>query len=441
MRKASIMAKVAAAVCVAAGIAMTTSAGVAEELPWANQGRKLIYDFFSTGTDTPGKPEPAAQKSAVTAKDDPASEPLKSANSESVASPQLVEKPEPAKRPTLAPAKADKAVAGAGTPKPEAKTADVAAKNAETSKQPDQHPDSKEAKAEPEKPPPVPAKKVFGAKKRPAKLKSRAIGFYSKGCLAGAARLPDNGPAWQAMRLSRNRHWGHPNLVALLQRFAVEAKQNDGWPGMLFGDISQPRGGPMTSGHASHQVGLDADIWLTPMPDRKLSYKERENISATSMLSKDIVSVNPKVWTDKHVKIIKRAATYPAIERILVHPAIKKALCEAAGEDNAWLGKVRPYWGHYYHFHIRMKCPPGSYNCRAQRPPTGDPGCGKELAYWINMVTPKPPPKVKPKPKPKTKYKPKPPMTVEDLPPDCKSVIAAKPATEEQAIRLGKFNR
>ena len=293
--------------------------------------------------------------------------------------------------------------------------------------------------AEKAKPEPVAAKKLFGAKKRPAKMESRAIGFYSKGCLAGAARLPDNGSAWQAMRLSRNRHWGHPKLVALLQRFAIEAKENDGWPGMLFGDISQPRGGPMTSGHASHQVGLDADIWLTPMPDRKLSYKERENISATSMLSKEIVSVNRKVWTDSHVKIIKRAASYPAIERVLVHPAIKKALCEAADEDKAWLGKVRPYWGHYYHFHIRMKCPPDSFNCKPQRPPTGDDGCGKELAYWLNMVKPKPPPKVKPKPKPQVAQKPKPPMTIEALPDDCKSVLAANPASEEQALRLGRI--
>ena len=32
-----------------------------------------------------------------------------------------------------------------------------------------------------------------------------------------------------------------------------------GWQGLYIGDISQPRGGPMTSGHSSHQIGLDAD--------------------------------------------------------------------------------------------------------------------------------------------------------------------------------------
>ena len=56
----------------------------------------------------------------------------------------------------------------------------------------------------------VPAKKLFASKRSPADLKARSIGFYSRGCLAGGVALPINGPAWQVMRLSRNRNWGHP---------------------------------------------------------------------------------------------------------------------------------------------------------------------------------------------------------------------------------------
>ena len=121
------------------------------------------------------------------------------------------------------------------------------------------------------KPAGPPAKALFGAAKSPAPMAARAIGFYAKGCLAGAASLAVDGPAWQAMRLSRNRNWGHPELIALVEKLATDAKKHDGWPGLLVGDLSQPRGGPMLTGHASHQVGLDADIWLTPMPDRRLS--------------------------------------------------------------------------------------------------------------------------------------------------------------------------
>src|SRR4029079_16921203 len=107
-------------------------------------------------------------------------------------------------------------------------------------------------------------------------MAARSFGTYARGCLAGATALPVNGSAWQVMRLSRNRNWGHPKLIALLERLADDAKEKDGWNGLMVGDISQPRGGPMASGHASHQIGLDADIWLTPMPDHTLSRAERE---------------------------------------------------------------------------------------------------------------------------------------------------------------------
>ena len=126
------------------------------------------------------------------------------------------------------------------------------------------------------------AKDLFGAVKKPAPLAARSIGYYAHGCLAGAVPLPVDGPAWQEMRLSRNRNWGNPVLIALIEKFALDAQKLDSWNGLLMGDIAQPRGGPMSSGHASHQVGLDADIWLTPMPKRRLTRQEREDIQATS---------------------------------------------------------------------------------------------------------------------------------------------------------------
>jgi penicillin-insensitive murein endopeptidase len=125
------------------------------------------------------------------------------------------------------------------------------------------------------------AKELFGRKTSPAPLATHSIGFYDKGCLAGAEALPINGKTWQVMRLSRNRNWAHPDMVALLERLSVKAHEVAGWPGLLVGDMSQPRGGPMLTGHASHQIGLDADIWLTPMPKRQLSRNEREEMSAT----------------------------------------------------------------------------------------------------------------------------------------------------------------
>ena len=121
------------------------------------------------------------------------------------------------------------------------------------------------------------------------------------------------------MRLSRNRNWGKPRLLDYLERLASDARALDGWPGLLVGDMSQPRGGPMLTGHTSHQVGLDADIWLTPMPDRILTEQEREDMTAVSML-KDPFSVDPQIFTLLQVKLIKRAASYPQVARIFVHP-------------------------------------------------------------------------------------------------------------------------
>jgi penicillin-insensitive murein DD-endopeptidase len=265
--------------------------------------------------------------------------------------------------------------------------------------------------------PDVPAKELFGRQSVPAVLQARALGWYAKGCLAGARALPVNGETWQVMRLSRNRNWGHPDLVRLIERISQKGKRL-GWNGLLVGDMSQPRGGPMLTGHASHQVGLDADIWLTPMPDRELTREEREQMSAVMMVAESRKDVDPKVWTPKHTALIKAAAEQPEVERIFVNAAIKKALCRDTGSSRGWLNKVRPYWGHDFHFHVRMRCPAGEATCKPQDPvPAGD-GCGKDLDWWFqdSVLHPKPSP---------TPSKPKPPVKLADLPPACRQVLTA----------------
>jgi len=189
----------------------------------------------------------------------------------------------------------------------------------------------------------------------PAEAQARSIGSYWRGCLAGAKALPVDGESWQVVRLSRNRMWGNPAMIAFLERFSRKAKAEGVWNGILVGDISQPRGGPMLTGHASHQVGLDADIWLTPMPDHTLSLEERENMSAVDMVTEDGRSVDRTHWTPGQAAIIKAAAEEPEVDRIFVNAAIKKALCETA-RGQPWMNRVRAYWGHNYHFHIRIKC-------------------------------------------------------------------------------------
>jgi penicillin-insensitive murein endopeptidase len=267
--------------------------------------------------------------------------------------------------------------------------------------------------------PTTPAKQLFGRATAPADLAARTIGFYARGCLAGGVALPVNGPDWQVMRLSRNRNWGNPALIAFLERFAKKVPQVSRWPGILVGDMSQPRGGPMLTGHASHQIGLDADIWLKPMPSRQLSRAEREEMLSTNVVRADGLDVDPAVWTQDDVAVIKAAAQDQSVQRIFVNAAIKQALCRDARGDRSWLAKVRPFYGHDYHFHVRLACPQGETACEGQAPVSAEEGCDKaSLAYWFSpgVLHPQPNPNAKPRPA----------LTLADLPAPCRAVLTAK---------------
>ena len=266
------------------------------------------------------------------------------------------------------------------------------------------------------------AKLMFGRETTPAPGPAEAIGSYERGCLEGAVALPANGPNWQVMRPSRNRAWGHPVLIALLERLAPKLPAEAGWPGLLVGDIAQPRGGPMLTGHGSHQIGLDADIWLAPMPSRRLSPAERDEISAINVVAAGGLEIDRSTWTPAHGLLLKAFAREPAVERIFVNAAIKRELCHEAGSDRSWLSKVRAWWGHNDHFHVRLSCPGDDPQCRNQAsPPPGD-GCGTELKWWFTQEALHPRPSPPPRP-----------LRVTDLPQACAALVAA-PAGEAPHI-------
>lgn len=270
-------------------------------------------------------------------------------------------------------------------------------------------------KAPPPKSAERPAKELFAAKRLPSLGAAVSIGYYPKGCITGAVALPTTGSNWQVMRLSRNRNWGHPNLVRFVEKFAKRTAKATGWKGILVGDLSQPRGGPMLTGHLSHQIGLDVDIWFMPMPDRVLSKEEREEISAINVVNADWTDVNRETWTPQHMAFIKAATDSPEVERVLVNAAIKKELCKVAGGDRKWLAKVRPFYAHHDHIHVRLRCPEGDTVCKKQPPIGGDEDCGKGLDWWFSEKarTPRKPPAV-------VKH-----MMLADLPPACKAVLDA----------------
>ncbi|MCV2448590.1 penicillin-insensitive murein endopeptidase [Paracoccus sp. DMF] len=263
------------------------------------------------------------------------------------------------------------------------------------------------------------AKDVFGGARGPTGGAPVALGFYSKGCVSGAVQLPESGPTWQAMRLSRNRNWGHPELVSFLIGLSGAARQA-GWPGLYIGDMSQPRGGPMVTGHASHQMGLDADIWLLPPQSLRLTPAQREKISSQSVVNKAGTAPSA-LWSGSHMAIIRAAARDPRVERIFIDPVAKVAMCQAATGDRSWLRKVRPIGGHDYHFHVRMTCPAGSACQQQDAPPPGD-GCA-EAAEWIrNRIDPS---RVKPVP-PDPNYRHPRSFRLSEMPRQCQVVATAR---------------
>lgn len=272
------------------------------------------------------------------------------------------------------------------------------------------------------------AKNLFGSKRLPAAIEAKSYGFYSKGCLSGGIAIARDGPRWQAMRISRNRRWGHPDLIRVVERLSRDAAA-DGWNGLLVGDISQPRGGPMLTGHASHQIGLDADIWFMPMPAKRFSISDREKVSAVSVLKRNSLYVDDRRWTRAHEAVLRHAANYKNVERILVHPGVKKKLCDTVSGDRSWLRKIRPFWGHHYHFHVRIGCPPGSTGCKRQASTPKGTGCDKSLAWWFTEEPWRP---AKGPKKPKARDI----MTMASLPVACQAVLDAPSPPSEASVTL-----
>ena len=209
-----------------------------------------------------------------------------------------------------------------------------------------------------------------------------AIGSTSNGCIRGASALPATGVGYVSIRRERNRYYGHPRTLRLIRHLG-EAMHRRHSELIMIGDLAQPRGGRMPTSHVSHQNGLDVDVWLT------LAHSPQQALLSTpeardppSMLADNGRDVNARFGPDQEF-LIRIAAEDPSVDRLLVNPGIKNALCQRE-RDAAWLHKVRPWWGHDAHMHVRLKCPKDSPYCAQQAPIPAGNGCGAELAWWFS---------------------------------------------------------
>jgi penicillin-insensitive murein endopeptidase len=232
--------------------------------------------------------------------------------------------------------------------------------------------------------------------KAPAPGPTQVIGSTSNGCLGGAETLPRQGKGFVSIRRYRNRYYGHPDLLALIRDMGASVSRRTDQL-MMVGDLSQPRGGLMSSSHRSHQNGLDVDIWFRLARSPGSADREHpEERDPKSMVAPGGLRVNAS-WGEDQQFLIKTAAKDRRVDRIFVNPAIKQALCQTERGDREWLRKLRPWWGHDAHFHVRLRCPPGNPACEQQAPiPAGD-GCGAELAWWFSEEARSPKKSGKPK--------------------------------------------
>jgi len=229
---------------------------------------------------------------------------------------------------------------------------------------------------------------------------AQSIGSYTAGCLSGAVSLPQNGTGYQLMRPTRGRSYGHPDLIRFIESIAETAHLQH-WGVLLIGDLGQARGGPTPSGHRSHQTGLDVDIWYLLSQQaaaRSLAFNERETWSAPSVLVAKSDAINDNQWSSAHEKILETAAQRPEVDRIFVNPSVKRLLC-ARKSAHDWLRKIRPWWGHDDHFHVRLKCPLNNKNCTGQEALPESDGCDASLAWWFSEEAKTPVPAAK-KPEP-----------------------------------------
>lgn len=231
--------------------------------------------------------------------------------------------------------------------------------------------------------------------------RTESIGGPSNGCLQGGVELPAAGDGFVSIRRHRNRYFGHSQTVAFIRELASATAERTGGRLLMVGDIAQPRGGRMSSSHVSHQNGLDVDVWLTLADSPRQAWRDTpEERDPPSVLGKYKLAPNDR-WGPDQRYLIKTAAEHPDVDRILVNPGIKRALCRS-DPDAAWLRKLRPWWKHDAHMHVRLKCPRTSPTCKQQAPVAMGTGCGSELAWWFSQEARSPRrSSSKPKPRPK----------------------------------------
>jgi Zinc carboxypeptidase/Penicillin-insensitive murein endopeptidase len=136
---------------------------------------------------------------------------------------------------------------------------------------------------------------------RRAQPQSRSLGLPWHGRLVGGVRLPAAGAhffTWDPVRKHAPnrtwRRWGNERLVRIVRRVVASyAAAHPRAPRVGIGDLSRPHGGDFGPefgglGHASHQNGLDADVYYPRRDRREAAPRTPAEVDQT--LAQDLVA-------------------------------------------------------------------------------------------------------------------------------------------------------
>ncbi|MBN2573623.1 MAG: penicillin-insensitive murein endopeptidase [Deltaproteobacteria bacterium] len=215
---------------------------------------------------------------------------------------------------------------------------------------------------------------IWGRQREPAPGPARVHGRTTSGCIAGAVALPARGVGFVRRRPWRPTGFGHPDLIAYVRDLG-EAARHAGLGVLLIGDLSLPRGGAYLHGHASHQTGLDVDIAY-----KTLAYPARAGWRLASASA-----AAPARGLRRLEALLRLAAADERVDRIFIGARIKHLLCRRARGDRSFLDVLRPWLGHETHFHVRLRCPADSPDCRPNEPAVSIPDDCQALSSWWTL--------------------------------------------------------
>lgn len=213
-------------------------------------------------------------------------------------------------------------------------------------------------------------------------ISAESFGKYTDGHIFKSVPLKRNAPGIQTMRPAMAKFYGHTELRDFIYKLGKQTI-NSGNGQLMIGDLSHKDGGELI-GHASHQNGLDVDIWFYRPKDTitDLANDQRDSSKFPHFLNPATNEFYPNMWNTKLDNVLKMAASDSRVAKIFVNAGVKRRLCRIFPGEK-FLSKIRPWYRHHEHFHVRLKCPENSPSCENQ-PEIKSLDCsGDNIDWWF----------------------------------------------------------